>query len=255
MSRLSGKIAIITGGAGGIGLATGRLFAREGANVLLVDLSEEALRNAVQHIQGDEASYTVADVTKPAHVKRYIRTAVRRYGGIDILVSNAGIQGVVRRINDYPTEIFDKVIAVNVRGTWLGLKYVIPEMRKRGGGSIIITSSFAGVKGTTGVSAYVASKHAAVGLMRAAALECATQGIRVNAVNPGPIDTLMMRSLERGIEPDDEERARFLISKSVPMKRYGTPDEVAYLILFLASDESRYCTGGVYMIDGGTSAR
>jgi NAD(P)-dependent dehydrogenase (short-subunit alcohol dehydrogenase family) len=255
MPRLMGKVAIVTGGAGGIGLATGRLFAREGANVLLVDLREEVLRNALQHIQGDKASYTVADVTKPAHVKRYIRTAVKRYGGVDILVSNAGIQGVVRRITDYPTETFDKVIAVNVRGTWLGLKYVIPELRRRGGGSIIITSSFAGVKGTLGVSAYVASKHAVVGLMRAAALECATQGIRVNAVNPGPIDTRMMRSLERGIEPHDMEKARLLISKSIPMKRYGTPDEVAHLIVFLASEESRYCTGSVYMVDGGTSAR
>lgn len=255
MSRLLGKVAIITGGSGGIGMAAGALFAQEGARILLVDVDENALQKAVDRIKGKSVSYAVADVTEPLQVQAYVRTAAERYGGIDIFLSNAGIEGVVKKLTNYPTEVFDKVMAVNVRGAWLGLKYVIPQMERRGGGSIIITSSYAGVKGTTGVSAYVASKHAVVGLMRAAALECVSQGIRVNTVNPGPIDTPMMHSLAKESGLGGEEKAMHLIRKSIPMKRYGTPEEVAQLMLFLASDESRFCTGGVYMVDGGTSAR
>lgn len=255
MSRLSGKVAVITGGEAGIGLAAAKLFVEEGAKVLLVDLTEDALRKAVQSIENATISYAVADVTQSAQVKQYIRAALEHYGGFDILISNAGITGVVKKITEYPIDVFDKVLAVNVRGAWLGLKYAIPVMKRRGGGSIIITSSFAGIKGTTGMSAYVASKHAVVGLMRAAALECANMGIRVNTVNPGPIDTRMMQSLEKGIVPNGPEQAKHSIQRSIPMKRYGTPEEVAQLMLFLASDESTYCTGGVYMVDGGASAK
>src|SRR4030095_6133113 len=136
MARLTGKVAVITGGAGGIGIEAGRLFAVEGAKVLLVDLAEEPLKQAVSIIGSEAVSYTVADVTQPEQTQHYVRTAVERYGGIDIYLANAGIEGVVQPITDYPLEIFDQVMAVNVRGVWLGLKYVMPEMQNRGGGSI-----------------------------------------------------------------------------------------------------------------------
>lgn len=255
MGRLDGKVTIITGGSGGIGAEAGRLFVREGARVLLVDLQEEPLKNAVQNIGGDAISYAVADVSQPEQVQAYVRTAVERYGGVDISLQNAGIEGVVQPITDYPLEIFDRVLAVNVRGVWLGLKYLMPEMRKRGGGSIIITSSVAGIHGTAGVSAYTTSKHAVIGLMRTAALEGAAHNIRVNTVNPSPIETRMMRSLEEGFAPGASLHAKERIAATVPLRRYGTPEEVANVMLFLASEESRYCTGGVYMVDGGISAR
>jgi NAD(P)-dependent dehydrogenase (short-subunit alcohol dehydrogenase family) len=255
MGRLDGKIAIITGGSGGIGAEAGRIFVREGARVLLVDLQEEPLKRVVQGIGGDAVSYVVADVTQPEQVQAYVRAAVEQYGGIDISLQNAGIEGVVQPITDYPIDTFDKVIAVNVRGVWLGIKYLMPEMQKRGGGSIIITSSVAGIRGTAGVSAYITSKHAVIGLMKTAALEGAEHNIRVNTVNPSPIETRMMRSLEEGFAPGAAAQAKERIAATVPLRRYGSPEEVANLMLFLASDESRYCTGGVYMVDGGISAR
>ncbi|MFC1825594.1 SDR family NAD(P)-dependent oxidoreductase, partial [Thermodesulfobacteriota bacterium] len=158
MTRLKGKIAVITGGAGDIGLATAKLFIQEGAKVLLVDINEKALQKAIKLLDERIAKYTIADVTDSVQTQEYVRTAAKYFGGIDIFVNNAGIQGIVKTIVNYPIEIFDKVIAINVRGVWMGLKYVIPEMKRRGGGSIIITSSFAGIRGTTGMSAYVASK-------------------------------------------------------------------------------------------------
>jgi len=254
MTRLKGKVAVITGGAGDIGLATAKLFTQEGAKVLLVDINEKALRKAIRLLDENIVAYTIADVTNPLQTKEYVRTAVKNFGGIDIFVNNAGIHGIVKRIINYPIEIFDKVIAINIRGVWLGIKFVIPEMKKRGGGSIIVTSSFVGIRGTAGMSAYVASKHAAVGIMRAAALECAEMGIRVNSVNPAIVEGQMMRSLEEEIFPGAPEKAKDHMGKGSPMKRYGTPEEVANMILFLASDESRYCTGSVYMVDGGLSA-
>jgi len=255
MTRLKGKVAVITGGAGDIGLATAKLFTQEGAKILLVDINEKALRKAIRLFDERLVGYTIADVTNPLQTKEYVRTAVKNFGGIDIFVNNAGIHGIVKRIINYPIAIFDKVIAINIRGVWLGIKFVIPEMQKRGGGSIIITSSLAGIRGTTGMSAYVASKHAAVGIMRSAALECAEIGIRVNSVNPAIVEGQMMRTLEEEIVPEAPEKAKHLMGKNSPMKRYGTPEEVANMILFLASDESRYCTGGVYMVDGGISAK
>ena len=255
MGRLDNKVAIITGGAGGIGLQAGKLFAQEGAKVLLVDLHENALKEAVQTIGSDAVRYCAADVTQPDHTQRYIQAAVEQFGGVDVLLANAGIEGEVQPITDYEIDTFDQVMAVNVRGVWLGLKYAAPEIAKRGGGSIVITSSVAGVRGAAGMSAYIASKHAVIGLMRTAALEMADRKIRVNTVNPAPVDTRMMRSLEKGFEPDDPGRAKEMVSAMVPLQRYADPVEVARIMLFLASDESSYCSGGVYMVDGGMTAR
>jgi len=251
MARLAEKTAIVTGAAGGIGLATSTLFAQEGAKVLLVDLNEQALQEAVAAIGSDAVSYAVADVTQPEQVQAYVRTAVERYDGIDVFINNAGIEGEVKPITDYSIDVFDKVIAVNVRGVWLGLKYVIPEMQKRGGGSIVITSSIAGVGGHPEVSAYTTSKHAVIGLMRSVAGECAPMGIRVNTINPGFTETRMMSSLEEQYTPGQPDATKQGILQRIGLQRYATPKEIAQMMLFLASAESSYCTGGVYIVDGG----
>jgi len=254
MTRLKDKVAVITGGSGGIGLAAGRIFAAEGAKVMLVDLDERILQQTVADIGSDAVDYAVADVTHPEQVQHYVDIAVDRFGGIDIFVNNAGIAGDVMPITDLPVDSFDKVMAVNVRGAWLGMKFVIPQMQARGGGSIIITSSVASLRGGLGMSAYVASKHAVIGIMRCAAIECGRMGIRVNTVNPGPIETVMVRSLESSFSPQDPARGKKRITAGTALKRYGTPEEVARLMLFLAGDESQYCTGGIYMVDGGLTA-
>jgi NAD(P)-dependent dehydrogenase (short-subunit alcohol dehydrogenase family) len=260
MARLEGKVAVITGATGGIGQAAARLFAGEGAQVALVDLDEGALQEVVRSIGEDRASYTVADVTQPGPSQAYVNAAVNRWGGIDALLANAGIEGTLSTIPDYPIDVFDRVMAVNVRGVWLGIKYAVPAMRERGGGSIVITSSTAGIGGTPEMSAYTTSKHAVIGMMRTAAMEGASLGIRVNTVNPAPIETRMMRSIEemRVAAFDDStitvDLAKESFAERIPLRRYGNPEEVARLMLFLASDDSSFCTGGVYMVDGGRSA-
>ena len=260
MTRLDGKTALITGAAGGIGQAAAKLFAEEGARVVLVDLDEGALQDLVRFIGEERSSSVVADVTQPDQARNYVQAAVERWGGVDILLANAGIEGVIAPIPDYPIDTFDQVMAVNVRGVWLGIKYVVPVMQQRGGGSIVITSSTAGVSGTADMSAYTVSKHAVIGLMRTAAMEGAPFGIRVNTVNPAPIETRMMRSIEelRVAALDDSEITVEQMKRSaaarIPLQRYGNPEEVARLMLFLASEESSFCTGGVYMVDGGRSA-
>lgn len=256
MNRLQNKTALITGGAGVIGQAAVKRFVQEGAQVVLVDLSETALQQALKVIGSNRVSYVVADVTKSDDTHRYVQSALDRHGGIDIFLANAGIEGTARPLPEYPLETFDRVMAVNVRGVFLGLQHVIPVMGKRGGGSIVITSSIAGLKATgPGLSAYITSKHALVGLMRAAALECAALKIRVNTIHPAPVVSRMMDALEGAASLDAPLTVRQRILSSIPLNRYGTPEEVAQLMLFLASDESHFCTGGVYSVDGGMSAR
>jgi NAD(P)-dependent dehydrogenase (short-subunit alcohol dehydrogenase family) len=254
MGKLDGRAAVITGGSGGIGRAAAKLFVDEGANVLLVDIEERALRSVVDALGENHASSVCADVTSDDDTQGYVKTAVERYGRIDIYLANAGVEGNIKPIPDYPIDVFDRVIAVNVRGVWLGLKHVIPVMAKGGGGSIVVTSSTAGIHGYAGASAYVTSKHAVVGMMRTAALECAPLKIRVNTVNPAPIETRMMRSLEEQFAPGHPGQAKEQLQSTIPLGRYGQPEEVAEVMLFLASDQSRFCTGGVYMVDGGVSA-
>lgn len=254
MSRLEDKVAVITGGAGGIGKAAGKLFAEQGANVLLVDLDEEHLKAACSEIGSNRVSYQVADVTKSADNETMIRVAEERYGGVDILLANAGIEGDVTPIVDYEEARFDQVMAVNVKGPFLGLKAAIPAIEKRGGGSIVITSSVAGVGGSPNIAPYVTSKHAVIGMMKSAAKECASMNIRVNTVNPSPVETRMMRSLEAGMSPDDAEQVRDRIRSSIPLGRYGEPEDIAKVMLFLASDDSEFVTGSVFMADGGSSA-
>ncbi|HZK04505.1 MAG TPA: SDR family NAD(P)-dependent oxidoreductase [Actinomycetaceae bacterium] len=254
MGRLDNKIAIITGGAGGIGVATAKLFIAEGANVVLADLNEDSLQKAVDDIGSDAVSFVAGNVTDESDVKRLVDETVSRHGKLDVFFANAGIEGHVKPIEDQTAEDFDKVIAVNVRGVFLGLKYAIPAIRQAGGGSIIITSSVAGLVGSAGLSPYVASKHAVVGLSRTAAVENAAHGIRVNTIHPAPIETRMMRAIEAEVAPEDAEGAKKQFEAGIRMGRYGTPEEVAKLALFLASDDSSYSTGSRFLIDGGWTA-
>ncbi len=251
MKLLENKVAIITGGAGSIGKTTAKLFLEEGAKVWLVDMNEEALKKTVDELGGKNVKYTAADVTNAADVQRYVNDAVKSFGKIDVFFNNAGIEGVVKPIEDYPEEIFDKVIAVNVKGVWLGAKYVLPQMND--GGSMILTSSVAGINGSPNVSAYITSKHAVVGIMRATAVEAASRKIRVNSVHPSPVDNRMMRSLEEGFAPGQAEAAKKELEKSIPLGRYAKPEEIGKLVLWLASDDSAFITGTTQVIDGGLS--
>lgn len=252
MDKLKNKTAVITGGAGGIGTAAAKLFAQQGANVMLVDLAEENLQRAVEEIGSQNVKYVIADVSKPGDVQNYVRQTVTNFGKIDVFFNNAGIEGEVKPITDYPEDVFQKVMDVNVKGVWLGLKYVIPEMND--GGSIIITSSVAGLRGTANVSAYVASKHASIGIMRTAALELAPRKIRVNTINPSPVDNRMMRSLEEGFSPGGGSEAKKGFEQAIPLGRYATSEEIGQLALFLAGSESEFITGTVLPIDGGMTA-
>ena len=250
--RLENKVALITGAVGEIGLATARLFAAEGARVVLADLNEERLRETVAEIGSDVADYMVVDVTDEQHNAAMVEKTVSRFGKLDVFVANAGIEGKIGNIADTDADNVRKVLDVNVVGVWLGLHYAIPAMKENGGGSIIITSSGAGVIGSPGSAPYNTSKHAVIGLMRCAALECAADNIRVNTVNPGPIDSRMMRSIGAGYGADaDTFHAQ--ITAATPLGRYGKPTEISPMMLFLASDESSYCTGSVYMVDGGNA--
>jgi NAD(P)-dependent dehydrogenase (short-subunit alcohol dehydrogenase family) len=253
MQRLADKVAAITGATGGIGLATARLFVAEGAKVVLVDLDQGALDRAVADL-GDHAIGVAADVTDDAASARYVAAAVEHFGRLDIAFLNAGIEGAIASLPDYPLAAYEQVMAVNVRGVFLGLRHAIPALRKTGGGSIVITASLAGLRGTPKLSAYTASKHAAVGLMKVAALECAQYGIRVNTINPSPIATRMIKALEEGYAPGSADVVKQKMEKAVPLRRYGQPEEVAHLALFLASDEASYITGSTYPVDGGMSA-
>ena len=254
--RLEGRVAIITGGAGGIGLATARLFLDEGAaGVHLVDLKPEALEAAATELGDPErVAWTAADVSRGDDVIRYTREASERFGRVDILFLNAGIEGVVQPMTEYPESTYDQIMAVNVKGVWLGMKHGFPALQEAGGGSVIITSSVAGLMGTPNVSAYTTSKHATIGLMRSGALEGAPHGIRVNSIHPSPVDNRMMRSLEEGFAPGAAVEAKKTFEARIPLGRYGTNQEMADLALFLASDESRFITGAVIPIDGGMTA-
>ena len=253
MKRLENKVAIITGGAGSIGKITAKLFLDEGAKVMLVDLDSDSLEKTVKELNSEHVKYCTADVSKAADVQNYVDETVNKFGKIDVFFNNAGIEGEVKPIIDYSEEIFDKVIAVNVKGMWLGNKYAIPQMND--GGSIIMTSSVAGILGSANMSAYIISKHAVVGIMRSAAIELASRKIRVNTVNPSPVNNRMMRSIEEGVSSGHGDQVQQDFEAIIPLKRYAEPDEIAKLVLFLAGDDSQFITGTTQVIDGGLSAQ
>ena len=255
--RFEGKTALITGGAGGIGRATALRLAREGARIVLVDLDAVALVVAAAPVReaGAEVLTLEADVRHADEVERYVERATEHFGGIDVFFNNAGIEGTVHPLTEYPEELFDRVIAINLKGVWLGMKYVVPGMIDRGGGSIVNTSSVAGLGATPGIVAYGASKHAVVGMTKTASLEFGDAGVRVNAVCPSPINTQMMRRLEASRTPDSPETTRRQYEQRNPMARYGEAEEGAALVTFLLSDDASYINGAIYNIDGGGRAR
>jgi NAD(P)-dependent dehydrogenase (short-subunit alcohol dehydrogenase family) len=254
--RFAGKVVAITGGAGGIGRATAVRFAAEGASIVVIDLPDSPLDESVKAVQdaGGVALPIGADVSKTTEVERYVNESIQRLGGIDYFFNNAGIEGFVGSLVEYPEDMFDRLLAVNVKGVWLGMKYVGPAMRGRGGGAIVNTASVAGLRATANLIAYGASKHAVIGMTKSAAVEFARDQVRVNAICPSPIETRMMRSIERGINADMPDAVKQQMAARIPLGRYGEPEEIAALVAFLCSDDASFITGGIYTIDGGSTA-
>jgi NAD(P)-dependent dehydrogenase (short-subunit alcohol dehydrogenase family) len=250
MGIFDGRVCIVTGAAGSIGLASAELFLREGARVMLVDKDEAALASAVRALgKPSDTEACVADVSESAATRAYIDGTLAKWGRLDVLFSNAGISGVIRPIADYPEEVFDSVMAVNVRATFLACKYGLPKMTD--GGAIIITSSVVGVTSDPGICAYAASKHALIGLMRTVAKEAAPRRIRVNVIAPGPIDNSFQRDVEAGLSSAIGRDATEFLNELIPLGRHGRAEEIARAVLFLSSDQSSFSTGSVFMADGG----
>ncbi len=253
MKRLNNKSVIITGGSGGIGAAAAKIMLAQGAKILLVDIDEQALTQTLKDLDSRNIHVFKADVSDENQVKAYAEKAEKLFSTVDVFFNNAGIEGVVKPLDEYPMDTYHKLIDINVNGVYYGLRYVFPLMKEKGG-SVIITSSVAGLGGTANVLPYVASKHAVIGMMRAAALEGAPHKIRVNTINPSPVDNRMMRSLEQGFTPGDAQAAKTDFEHRIPLQRYATNEEVAAAALFLASEESSFITGVVLPVDGGMTA-
>jgi len=249
--RLEGKVAIISGGARGMGAAEAKLFAREGAKVIICDVLEDEGRQTEAEINevGGAAVFVKLDVTSQDEWENAVNTAIERFGKLDILVNNAGII-VQSTIEDMTVELWDKVMDVNAKGVFLGTKTAIPHMKEAGGGSIVNISSISGIVGQDNVNAgYNASKGAVRIFTKAAAVQYAKENIRVNSIHPGPIATPM--TAEGRADP---ERVA-LTAERTPLGRYGEPEEVANAVLFLASDEASYVTGSEIVVDGGYTAQ
>ena len=252
----TGKVALITGAGNGIGRAAAMGFAARGAKVVIVDkdgAAAEATAGSIRQ-QGGDALAVTADVTRSADVQAYVKATLDKYGKIDCFFNNAGIEGKVQPTHEYDEALFDQVIGVNVKGVFLGLRHVIPAMLKQGGGAIVNTASVAGLNASPGMSAYVASKHAVIGLTKTAATEVSRQGVRVNAVCPGPVDTRMIHSLEAMLDPANPKSVEQKYQASIPSGRYSTVDEIANMVLFLCSDLASNTTGGQFVVDGGRSS-
>lgn len=252
----TGKVALITGAGNGIGRAVANGFSSRGAKVVIVD-HDKAAADATAGIirqQGGEAMSVHADVTKTADVQNYVKAALDAYGQIDCFHNNAGIEGAIAPTAEYDEDMFDRVMAVNVRGVFLGLRHVLPVMIRQGRGAIVNTASIAGLVGSPNMPAYVASKHAVIGLTKAASGEVGRSGVRVNAICPGPIDTRMIHAVESMLNPNDPGGVGARYQQSIPIGRYGTADEVANLVVFLCSDLAGNITGAQYTVDGGRTA-
>ncbi len=250
-NQMQGKVCVITGGAGSIGAASAKLLLQEGAKVMITDLDEAALKKTAAGADGIRLAWCTADVTKSDQVKNLVARTVQSFGKIDVLFSNAGNFGAVAPVTEYPEDIFDAVLAVHVKGAFLCAKHAVPQMND--GGSIIITSSVAGVTGDPGVYGYITAKHAQVGLMRVLAKELAGRNIRVNTLHPGPVDNQFQLNVEQKLGEVIGRDGTQFFNDIIPMHRHVRPDEVARSVLFLASDASSFTTGSLLMVDGGMS--
>jgi NAD(P)-dependent dehydrogenase (short-subunit alcohol dehydrogenase family) len=251
----TGKVALITGGGGGIGRATALGFALRGAKVMVVDADATLGQGSADVItqRGGTVAFVQADVTRSASVQDYVKKTLDAYGRIDCFFNNAGIEGAVCPTQEYDEDVFDKVIAVNLKGVFLGLRHVLPVMVAQGSGAVVNTASVAGLFGGPGMPAYVASKHGVLGLTKVASTDVAGLGVRVNAVCPGPVETRMMRSLESQRNPGDPESIHAAMSRMIPAGRYALPEEIANTVMFLCSDLSSNTTGTQVVVDGGRS--
>ncbi len=250
---LHGKIALVTGAGSGIGRATSLVLAREGATIVVSDVNADGGEETLSAIKdmGGDGMFVHADVSRASDVAALVEATVKAYGRLDCSYNNAGIEGYIGgRLHEYPEDIWDRLMDINVKGVWLCLKYEIPQMLKQGGGAIVNTASAAGLVGSRQMSAYSASKHAVVGLTKSAALEYAKDGIRVNAVCPGIIDTPMMDRLVAG--RDDYAAS---IPTRQPIGRKGTPDEIAEAVAWLCSDAASLVTGLAMSVDGAFTAQ
>ena len=251
--NLNGKTALVTGGGSGIGRATSLAYAREGARVVVADVNVEGGEETVQQIKeaGGEAILVHADVAKPDDTQAMVDKAVEAFGSLDCAFNNAGISGRERWLtHEYPEEDWDRVTSINLKGVWLCMKAEIPQMQKQGGGVIVNTASVAGLVGIRGTAAYIAAKHGVAGLTKAAALEYADQGIRVNAVCPGYIRTPLVQGIFDTVEGyEDQVKSRH------PVGRLGEPSEIAEAVLWLSSDAASFVTGHNMAVDGGYVAQ
>jgi NAD(P)-dependent dehydrogenase (short-subunit alcohol dehydrogenase family) len=253
--RLDGRVAVVTGAAGVIGTATIRLLAERGAKIVAVDRREDDLKSAVRDLPASaEAMAVAADVTQEDEVADYVRAARDRFGTIDVFHNNAGIEGEIKSIPDYPLETFRKVLDVNVVGVFLGMKHVLPVMLAKNKGSIINTASIAGLMGSPQIAVYSASKHAVIGLTKSAAWECTNTGVRINCVCPGMIDSRMLSAIIAGRNPGNAPVPNDRLVERIPARRLGQASEVASIVAFLASDEASYVSGSAYTVDGGRTA-
>ena len=254
--EFAGKTVLITGGGGGIGAATAEAFGRAGANVAVVDVNLDAAKAAAERVRsaGGKAIEMAADVTKSDDVKAYVAKTVEAFGGIDCFFNNAGIVGKLAPTAEYDEDAFDAVIGVNVKGVFLGLRHVLPIMTAKGSGSIVNTASVAGLVGSPNMPAYCASKHAVIGLTKVVSGEVGRLGVRVNAVCPGPVQTDMIDTVERSINPSEPGVVKERYRDSMPTGRYTMPGEIADMVVFLCSEKAANITGAQFVIDGGRTA-
>jgi NAD(P)-dependent dehydrogenase (short-subunit alcohol dehydrogenase family) len=251
-----GKVALVTGAANGIGRATSLGFAQHGAKVVLVDRDVDGAKAAAGAIKqlGGEAIAIGADVTRSADVAAYVKAAMDAFGRIDCFHNNAGIEGVIKPVHEYDEAVFDQLMAVNVKGVYLGLKHVVPVMIAQRSGAIVNTASIAGLMGSPNMSPYVASKHAVIGFTKAVSGEVAGYNVRVNAVCPGPVETRMIQSVTAQVDPSDAEAVARRYKGAIPLGRFSTPDEIANMVHFLCSDLASGITGAHFAVDGGRTA-